>query len=1126
MDSTKQVNNMIQEIIEELSLQFANVAVGKLIGVILISSLILVQLLIKERAKYLFDLLLDMFSKGFNNLVKKFFKMDAYLVNHNKTNNVIVSNKRNIIYLSFLKIHYSRIELMLVAYFLAGFWRYMSSLSSLYYLGLSIIQVFSEGYNKPSSYRTLITLLILAIVEAVVVCISEYKGIQKQIEINERKIKCLIDSTNVALIKQSNLKLGQVVILEVGQEVPAECLLFDVYANSKSDLNLNVLVDEKQIDGEANQRRKRPILMDSKFMTLKDGELNYNSNNVLKAGSTIRDIIIINDANVDVNVDKTNKQVIAYIIQIGNDCPAYDYKISSNKRQTPFDEELNVVFNIGLFILSLISGLSSVIYSSNFNKPFWVDFCERVLYLNMLIPIGINVYYYRCSQIGARRIMKQLPSVIINPKGCTAIQAQPTTIVSDKTGTLTLNKGKLLKCLSIDSVQKINKSMTEAATNWASKPQTLESIAASPSTAALTSDQVKFREEIARCMGEQMTIHDIVNVDRGVDFDFDDDDQVVNSLACNSTMVNPNSNSNTNINVNVNNDKNLNMVDSGDYLILQGLINDAKSSVKLIKNDYCEGFKGSFEWINTRTQVKTQVLRLLTVGYNPLYECKYSITQQNNDDSKQNAKYLLHVQGTPEAIAKYLDPRLTTEYKKMLEIASEVAEELYCYKRMIAYGCRQLTIDEVKSMLNNVDGDSMQHYPHLRCLIQPRLYVIEDAIIPKISDSINEVVSSGHDFIMCTGDMFETAKDVYRAILSAVSGSNDKSMTHLDDLKILDKLISGKKLNSKNNIDIKNVNDDDDVDTDTDDEELNGNGKVLFINGRLLPELLTNPKYRERAIILLSRYLNKNDDNNSGDWRFIYNCDGIVVYRATPSGKETLVRFLKNYMKKQVLMIGDGMNDVPAMIEANFSVAVVGESEKPRSVCDAYITDWHGLPSLLSELSKARELTRTSCKWVLMQNSIKAYTNLGFMLLSSLHHYKDSDNFWLGQFLKILVFFLVSSHCSYDQPRQVHSFAAIVFKSIVLGLMNSLLTFLIFSNDDEVTYQRRQHDVTIPILVLQQLLQLNQWRTRKWTLIDRCLLSIIGMTCIWWWAYIVDYKIFNHLSYFIVMILYSWIIYY
>ncbi len=65
-------------------------------------------------------------------------------------------------------------------------------------------------------------------------------------------------------------------------------------------------------------------------------------------------------------------------------------------------------------------------------------------------------------------------------------------------------------------------------------------------------------------------------------------------------------------------------------------------------------------------------------------------------------------------------------------------------------------------------------------------------------------------------------------------------------------------------------------------------------------------------------------------------CEGLVVYRSSPSQKADIVRYVRNARKDQItLAIGDGANDVNMIESAHVGIGIMGkEGNQAASFAD------------------------------------------------------------------------------------------------------------------------------------------------------------------------------------------------
>ncbi len=91
--------------------------------------------------------------------------------------------------------------------------------------------------------------------------------------------------------------------------------------------------------------------------------------------------------------------------------------------------------------------------------------------------------------------------------------------------------------------------------------------------------------------------------------------------------------------------------------------------------------------------------------------------------------------------------------------------------------------------------------------------------------------------------------------------------------------------------------------------------------------------------------------------------------RQSPEDKINYINELKS-KSKNILMIGDGINDAPVLAAANVSITVHGASELANSAADVILTgaSLHGVQRCFSAAHKAHELVWQNISWALIYN--------------------------------------------------------------------------------------------------------------------------------------------------------------
>ena len=76
------------------------------------------------------------------------------------------------------------------------------------------------------------------------------------------------------------------------------------------------------------------------------------------------------------------------------------------------------------------------------------------------------------------------------------------------------------------------------------------------------------------------------------------------------------------------------------------------------------------------------------------------------------------------------------------------------------------------------------------------------------------------------------------------------------------------------------------------------------------------------------------------------------------------------------MMIGDGMNDISAIMKADIGVAVIGENKLTQDIADLVIDSWAKIPKVLDSFQKSLPLITNICYWIIMKHMLSAFTLL------------------------------------------------------------------------------------------------------------------------------------------------------
>lgn len=239
-------------------------------------------------------------------------------------------------------------------------------------------------------------------------------------EVNDDTLVKVIRNNNVSQVPRRDIVVGDIVILETGEEVPADCELLE---------SLNLLVNESSLTGEPQAEK---TTKEEHF----DKEATYPSNHILKGTIVIEGYCTARVFNVG---DKTESGKVFEAAQVNEGDP------------TPLSEKLDklakLITKASYLIAALIIAGRIITYFINVHHDIdWLDFTTYVLNTIMIavtlivvaVPEGLPMSVTLSLALSMRKLMKEntLPRTMhsCETMGATSV------ICTDKTGTLTQNQ--------------------------------------------------------------------------------------------------------------------------------------------------------------------------------------------------------------------------------------------------------------------------------------------------------------------------------------------------------------------------------------------------------------------------------------------------------------------------------------------------------------------------------------------------------------------------------------------------------------------------------------------------------------------------------------------------------------
>ena len=293
-------------------------------------------------------------------------------------------------------------------------------------IGISIYEFVWVGAGFKTFFEPIgiIVALVLATSIAFFLERSNEKTFQSLNEVNDDTLVKVIRNNNVCQVPRKDIVVGDIVLLEAGEEIPADCELLS---------SLNLSVNESSLTGEPQaSKTTNPGLFDK--------EATYASNLILKGTIVLEGYCT---AKVVAVGDKTESGKVFEAAQV------------DEGGSTPLSEELDgladLITKASYVFAALIVMGRLVIYFYNGDADFsssngWIDFVTYGLNTIMIavtlivvaVPEGLPMSVTLSLAFSMRKLMKEntLPRTMhsCETMGATSV------ICTDKTGTLTQNK--------------------------------------------------------------------------------------------------------------------------------------------------------------------------------------------------------------------------------------------------------------------------------------------------------------------------------------------------------------------------------------------------------------------------------------------------------------------------------------------------------------------------------------------------------------------------------------------------------------------------------------------------------------------------------------------------------------
>ena len=321
-------------------------------------------------------------------------------------------------------------------------------ISSIIEILISLINIFVKGEKNNKDWLDGISIIIAVIIVVLVSSITNYKKEMKFHKLNnfenEKTIYEVIRKGSTVKIHSDYILVGDLIKIYSGDILPADILLIE---------GNNIKIDESSLTGESTSVKKNSF--ERCLEEIKLGNKNPSSNLLL--GGT--NVIEGNGSGIVLAIGEySQKGMIRGVIDN-----------SQEENKTPLEIKLNKIADfIGYFGLasSIITfiGLSihlilEYLYTKNFPFSEWINELLKMLILCVTIivvaiPEGLPLAVTLSLSFSIKKLMDQ--NNLVRKLHACETMGGANYICTDKTGTLTENKMKVIKLITLDKIIDLN----------------------------------------------------------------------------------------------------------------------------------------------------------------------------------------------------------------------------------------------------------------------------------------------------------------------------------------------------------------------------------------------------------------------------------------------------------------------------------------------------------------------------------------------------------------------------------------------------------------------------------------------------------------------------------------------
>ncbi len=174
-----------------------------------------------------------------------------------------------------------------------------------------------------------------------------------------------------------------------------------------------------------------------------------------------------------------------------------------------------------------------------------------------------------------------------------------------------------------------------------------------------------------------------------------------------------------------------------------------------------------------------------------------------------------------------------------------------------------------------------------------------------------------------------------------------------------------------------------------------------------------------------------------------------IIYRASPDLKQKYVTMLKETFGKPVLMVGDGSNDISAIMTADLGIGIIGgENQTILKISDMNIHNWSIIPKLLQEFELKTLIVENICHWVMIKHILTSFTLFGMLINSYYQRIRDPTSPFLMSSINGILFLYMTYYCSTENnPVKLK---INYYKNVIIGIMNGFYVFTAITDNSGI----------------------------------------------------------------------------